>query len=173
MRVYRLPANRLAGNDFASTTTRETFMKKSFKFGLAAMMFATGAAGIALAQQADIIKLRQRIMDTNGQAAKVAVGMLKGEIPYDATIAASAALSISHDLDVFPNLFPAGSDQGETKASPDIWTNMDDFKAIAAKMVSDAKAAADAAAQGKDAFSQAFDAVGGDCKACHEKYRKS
>jgi cytochrome c556 len=48
---------------------------------------------------------------------------------------------------------------------------MDDFKMHAAQLGTDAKAAADAAAQGEDAFKAAFGAVGGDCGACHKKYR--
>jgi cytochrome c556 len=48
---------------------------------------------------------------------------------------------------------------------------MEDFKAIAAKLVTDAKAASAAAPNGVDAFKVAFQAVGGDCMSCHQKYR--
>ena len=71
----------------------------------------------------------------------------------------------------FVTLFPEGSDKGDTHASPDIWKNMEDFKALAAKLGTDAGAAAAVARQGVDAFKVAFNTVGGDCGACHQKYR--
>jgi cytochrome c556 len=48
---------------------------------------------------------------------------------------------------------------------------MDDFKALAAQLATDAKAAATAAPNGVDAFKTAFFTVNGDCSACHKKYR--
>jgi cytochrome c556 len=131
-------------------------------------------AGTAFAQE-DIIKLRQRLMDVNGQAAGVAVGMIRGNIPFDAVVAAAAAKSIAADNDVLPDLFPTGSDkddgEAKTKAAPEIWTDNAGFRAISAKMVKDANAAATAAANGKDAFATAFNAVGQNCGGCHQKYR--
>ena len=56
-------------------------------------------------------------------------------------------------------------------AGPEIWKDKAGFKALNLKMSADAKAAADAAAQGKDAFAKAFAAVGQNCQGCHEKYR--
>ena len=150
----------------------EDWMK--LKFALIGAVFAVGAVGIAYADiKEDVIKMRQRLMDANGQAAKVAVTMARGDAPFDATIAAAVLLSISHDNDVLPNLFPAGTETGETKAGPAIWSDNAGFKALSAKMVTDAKAAADAAAQGIDAFKKAMGPVGQNCQACHEKYRQS
>ena len=146
-------------------------MKKSLCIAIALIGIST--ATVALGQHDDIIKMRQRLMDSNGQAAKVAVSMIRGELPFDATIAAAVANSISHDNAVVFDLFPDGSDKGETKAGPAIWSDKAGFKALSLKMVTDAKAAADAAAKGKDAFVEAFTAVGQNCQACHEKYRQS
>jgi cytochrome c556 len=50
---------------------------------------------------------------------------------------------------------------------------MDDFKALAAKLATDAKASAAAAPNGADAFKVTLAAVNGDCMACHQKYRVS
>lgn len=144
------------------------------KLAAAAAFLAVGAVGIAYADiNPDIIKMRQRLMDANGQAAKVAVTMARGDAPFDPVVAAAVLLSISHDNDVLPNLFPAGTDKGDTKAGPAIWTDNAGFKALSAKMVSDAKAAADAAGQGLDAFKKAMGPVGENCQSCHEKYRQS
>jgi cytochrome c556 len=38
-------------------------------------------------------------------------------------------------------------------------------------MIADANAAADAAAQGVEAFKTAFNTVGGNCQSCHQEFR--
>ncbi len=144
-----------------------------FKVVLVAAAFAVAATGFAVADS-DIIVLRQQIMKTNGQAAKVGVGMIKGEIPYDATVATALALQISHDLEDFPGLFPTGTETGNnTKARPEVWSDREAFNAAAQAVVDAAKAAAEAAPQGQQAFGAAFQKVGAACGGCHEKFRQS
>jgi cytochrome c556 len=121
----------------------------------------------------DVIKMRQRLMDANGQAARIAIQMARGDVPFDATIARAALLSIAHDNDVFPTLFPDSTKTGKTKAGAAIWDDAAGFQALSAKMVADATAAADAAAKGVDAFKAAMTPVGQNCQACHQKYRQS
>ena len=140
--------------------------------GLAAALIGIGVPG-AMADDAEIIKLRQRVMGTNGQAAKVAVAMIKGDMPFDATVAAAAAMSIAHDNEVFTAFFPAGTGTGDTKAGPEIWSDPAGFKAASDAAVTAAMAAAAAAAEGQEAFGKAFEAVGAACGACHKGYRKS
>ena len=140
------------------------------RFALVLGVLAVAFVGVAVAAD-DPIAERRDIMKKNGAAAKIAVEMIKGTTPYDAAAAAAAMKTLEEDLTVFPTLFPEGSDQGDTSASPEIWKNMDDFKAHAAQLVADAKLAEAAAPQGLEAFQAAFDAVGGDCGACHQKYR--
>jgi cytochrome c556 len=139
--------------------------------GLSILAFgAVLATGAALGQD-DPIAARQALMKANGAASKVAFDMVRGTTPFDAAKAMEAMKTIAADMEEFPTLFPEGSDQGDTKASPAIWQNMDDFKALAAKLGADANAAAEAASGGLDAFKTAFGAVGQDCGACHQKYR--
>ena len=141
-----------------------------FRVGLALAALSVVLVGTAFGQD-DPILARQLLMKANGAASKVAFDMIKGTTPFDAAKAVEAMKTIASDMETFPTLFPDGSDQGDTKASPAIWENMEDFKALAAKLATDANAAADAAANGLDAFKIAFDAVGGNCGACHKKYR--
>jgi cytochrome c556 len=141
-----------------------------FKLVLAAATFALAATGFAYANQ-DIIDLRKQVMKTNGQAAKVSVGMLKGEIPFDATVAAAAATSIGHDVEVFVDLFPAGTETGDTKAAETIWSDPEGFAAAAQAAVDAAEVATAAAAEGPEAFGAAFQALGQTCGTCHENYR--
>jgi cytochrome c556 len=140
------------------------------KVGLALAALGIAFAGAAFGQSDPIVD-RQLLMKANNAASKVAFDMVKGTTPFDAAKAVEAMKTIASDMETFPTLFPEGSDQGDTKASPAIWENMDDFKALAAKLATDANAAADAAAGGLDAFKTAFGAVGGDCGACHKQYR--
>ena len=120
----------------------------------------------------DPVVARQQLMKQNGQAAKLGYQMIKGKVPFDAAAAATAMNQIATDMETFPSLFPPGSDKApKTTASPDIFANMDDFKARAAKLGADAKAAATAAATGPDAFAAAFGPIDQDCGGCHRKYR--
>jgi cytochrome c556 len=132
---------------------------------------AVALTGVALGAD-DPVAARLQLMKENGAASKVVSSMVKGRTPFDATAAASALNKIAADMVTFPSLFPPGSDKApKTTASPDIFTNMDDFKALAAKLGTDAKAAADAAATSPDALAAAFNLVSQDCAACHRKYR--
>jgi cytochrome c556 len=144
------------------------------KLGLAVAAIAIGVASVAYGDaNEDIIKMRQRLMDANGQAARVAITMARGDVPFDAAIAAAVVSTISHDNAVFPILFPDGTQTGDTKAGAEIWSDNEGFKALSAKMAADAQAASDAAAQGVDAFKAAMTPVAQNCQACHEKYRQS
>jgi cytochrome c556 len=128
-------------------------------------------AGAAASAQDDPIAARQQLMKTNNASARTAFGMVSGKAPYDPAAAAAAMQEIATDMQQFVTLFPEGSTSDKSQASPDIWTNMDDFKALAAKLDTDATAAAAAAPNGIDAFKTAFNAVGDDCASCHKKYR--
>ena len=135
------------------------------------LAIAAIASGIAFAAD-DPVAARQQLMKQNGQAAKLGYMMIKGKVPFDAAAAATAMNEIATDMETFPSLFPPGSDKApKTTASPDIFASMDDFKALAAKLGADAKAAATAATNGPEAFAAAFDAIDQDCGACHRKFR--
>ncbi len=140
------------------------------KMALVALAFGVGLAGVAFAAD-DPIQARKAIMKNNNDAAKLTFGMVLGKVPYDAAKAAEAMKTLQDDMAVFPTLFPAGSDTGDTAAAPAIWQNMEDFKAHAAKLAADAKVAEAAAPNGLDAFKAAVGPVGQDCGSCHELYR--
>ena len=141
------------------------------KLALAVLTLGAGLAGLAMADD-DPITTRQDIMENNQDAVKLSFDMALGKQPYDADKAAAAMKTIQDDMAVFPTLFPEGSDQGETSASAAVWQNMDDFKAHAAKLAADAKAAEAATTNGLDAFKVALGAVAENCGACHDLYRK-
>ncbi len=140
------------------------------KIGLALVLAGTLIASFALGQE-DPIAARKALMKRNGQEARAAFLMVRERTPYDPVAAAEAMNALAADMEILPTLFPPGSETGDTDAAPDIFTNMDDFKALAAKLGADAKAAAEAAPNGLAAFTTAFNAIDGDCSACHRKYR--
>ena len=152
-------------------------MKKTL--GIAVALIGVAVATVAVGDEANpVIALRQRLMVADGQAAAIAVAMIRGQIPFDAAMAATTSTIVSDIYSNMADLFPDGSDKGggvdgkPTAAGPEIWKDKAGFKALNLKMAADAKAAAGAAAKGKDAFAEAFKAVGANCQACHEKYRK-
>jgi cytochrome c556 len=143
------------------------------KLGVAAAVIAMGIATIAYADfNEDVIKLRRGLMEiANQQAIKIVIQMARGDVPFDTTLAQAALLTISHDAEVIPSLFPPGTESGfNTKAGPAIWSDFEGFKALSDKMATDAKAAAEAATT-LDGLKGVLNQVGQNCQACHEKYR--
>ncbi|MTH76712.1 c-type cytochrome [Paracoccus aestuariivivens] len=103
-------------------------------------------------------------------------GMAKGEVLYDEASASRAAANIEalthYDL---PSLFIEGSASGQAEdsaAKPDIWTNMDDFKAKFAGLVEAASGASEAVKGGQDKVGPVVGKLGAACKACHDSYRE-
>ncbi|BCP52757.1 hypothetical protein K32_13740 [Kaistia sp. 32K] len=141
-----------------------------FKIILAGLVLTLGATGLAHAAD-DVIAERQALMKANAAAAKTIFEMVQGKTDYDAAAAQAAFEKLAVDMKSFPSLFPEGSDQGKTTASPAIWQDKAGFEAIAVKLGADATAGAAAAAGGLDAIKASAGAVGGSCQSCHEKFR--
>ncbi len=118
----------------------------------------------------DPIAQRRLIMRENGRLENAANNVILGKYFPDKAVATMQKLQVN--LTLFPTFFPEGSDQGNTRAGPAIWTNMDDFRALAASLVTSAKAAEAAAADGQDAFAVAWQEVVQVCAACHDKYTR-
>lgn len=127
---------------------------------------------LASAASADPIADRQKLMKGIADATKVSAEMVQGKTPWDAATAKGAMATIAANAEMFPSLFPAGTETGgNTEASPRIWEAKSEFEAISAKLASTAQAAGAAADGGLDAFKPAFGAMAANCKACHQDYR--
>jgi cytochrome c556 len=130
---------------------------------------------VAIAQQ-DPIAARKALMKANGDQAKIAVAMIKGEAPFDLDKARTVFATFENTSAKAPALFPEnsigeGTADDPFSASPKIWQNLDDFKARLAKLGTDAKDAA-AKVTDLDSFKAAFGSIGkNDCGGCHEQYR--
>jgi len=129
----------------------------------------------AIAQQ-DPIAARKALMKDNADQAKIGAAMAKGEAPFDLAKARKIFATFENTAAKAPALFPENSIDEATaddpySASPDIWKNMDDFRARLVKFGSDSKAA-DANVKDLESFKATFGEIGkNDCGGCHEKYR--
>lgn len=114
---------------------------------------------------------REAAMKKIGSAMGGLVAIAKGQKPYDAAVVKTSLTTISETIKVFPDYFPKGSENDDKAASPKIWENMDDFKAHAAKLSTDAEALLAQLPADQAAVGAALDTLGKDCGACHQTYR--
>ena len=142
---------------------------------VAALLGATVAlpATAQFAKPEDAIKYRKAAFTVMGTHFGRVAAMANGRIPFDAKVAAENA-ELATMMSKLPYAgFVEGSDKGDTKAEPKIWTEMDKFKAAATKM-QDEMAKFNIVAKGGniDAIKAAVGETGKACKACHDTYRK-
>lgn len=138
--------------------------------------FALGISLPAAAQfqkPEDAIKYRKAAFTVmNAHFGRVGA-MVNNRIPYDAKVAAENA-EITAEIAKLPFAgFGPGTEKGDTRAKPEIWTEMDKFRAAASKMQEEtAKLATAAKAGNPETLKAAFGDAAKSCKACHDSYRK-
>jgi cytochrome c556 len=140
------------------------------KLALAALG-AVLISGMAVAQELDIIELRQVGMDLQGgtyTGIRAVVGA-KGDLK---SLEKPARALERWGKDI-PMVFPAGTEKGHnTKALPKIWSDSAGFQKAALKLSEEAgKLAVAAKANDADAVAAATKSVGDACKACHDSFR--
>jgi cytochrome c556 len=126
----------------------------------------------AVMAQSDPIAARQALMKGNDEGARVAIGMMRGRIPFDRAKIDAAFGQWAETAAKLPALFPDNSKTGgDTHASPKIWQAKADFDAKAAAF---GKAVADMRASGTaslDGLKAAIPVLGKACDNCHADYR--
>ena len=138
----------------------------------AAGMVVAGSAALAQQKPEDAIKYRQSALFILGQSFGPLAGMAQGKIPYDKDAAVRNA-GIAEFVSKLPwDRFGPGTDQGNTKAKPEIWLNLEDFRAKADKMQTEVAKLAQVTKSGDvNAFKAQVGETGKACKACHDEYR--
>ena len=119
------------------------------------------------------IKYRQSAMALQGNHMARIFAMANGQVPFDAKVAAEQIEVVSMLNRLQFAAFIDGSDKGNTRAKPEIWTEKDKFAAAVAKSQEDvAKLAAAGKTGNLDQIKAAAGTVGQSCKACHDTYQK-
>ena len=139
------------------------------------------AAGVAVAAQAqapfaraeDAIKYRQSALFVMGQHFGRIGAVVKGERPYNKEEVAKNAAIAEQMSSLHWEAFVPGTDKGNTRAKPEIWSNPGQFKSAAEKMEQEMNKLA-AVAKGGDlnSIKAQFGETGKACKACHDDFRK-
>ena len=114
---------------------------------------------------------RQGVMKNVGAAMGALSKMAKGEMDFNADVAVMALRVMNAGSYGYGELFPAGSEGGETEASPKIWEDSAGFQAAVVKFQTDTAAAIATPPTSKEELGTALGAIGGNCSGCHESYR--
>ena len=139
----------------------------------AAAVTLAAPAHAQFAKPEDAIKYRKSVMTLQGAHFGRIAAMAGGRIPFDAAAAAENAAILETVTRLPLAGFVAGSDKGDTRAKPEIWTDTAKFKAVGEKLNVEAITLSVAVKSGNmDALKSAVGAVGGTCKACHDDFRK-
>ena len=153
-------------------------MHRSFMPGLMVAaglggLFASMPAAAQFAKPEDAIRYRQSGMIMMATHFGRVAAMANGRVPFDAKAAPDNA-ELATIMSKLPYAgFVEGSDKGNTKALPKIWTENDKFRAAAAKMQEEMAKLNVAAKTGNiDTIKAAVGPVGQACKACHDEFRK-
>ena len=155
-------------------------MGKWSTYGLAVAVCACFLVAAPLeSASADPIKTRQAVMKELSGHAKAFKKFFKGGKTKKAIARAGTAgdmvfraMAIASTAGRLPTLFQKGSGMGKTRAKPEIWLKMGEFKGKAANLKS-AAMAVQTAAEGGDmaAIKTAFGKMGKACGGCHKQFR--
>ena len=98
--------------------------------------------------------------------------MAKGEMPYDQAMFQRNAETLAFLSKLPKDAFIPGSDKGETKAKPEIWSKADKFKAANEAMETETAKLAEMSKGGNlDALKEQVGKVQKTCKSCHEEFK--
>ena len=130
-------------------------------------------AAAQFAKPEDAVKYRKAAFTVMAAHFGRVGAMVQGRVPFDAA-AAQANIEIANSMAKLPfTAFGPGTDVGETRAKPNIWSDNAKFVAAANKMAEEMGKLNVAAKSGNlDQIKAAFGPVGGACKACHDDFRR-
>ncbi len=148
-------------------------MKKITTLALAALAATfVVPASAQFAKAEDAVKYRKSAFFVMQQNFGRVAGMAAGKVPFDAKVAAESAAVAEYVGKLPYAAFGPGTDQGDTKAKPNIWTDKAKFDDYATKMQAEMVKLTAAAKTGSlDNIKVAVNAVGWTCKSCHDDFR--
>lgn len=116
------------------------------------------------------VMARMDAMAKIAENAKVLGQMAKGQKPFDARAARTAAAAIATHSGQVPDLFRTEETDPKSEALPEIWQEFDRFTQISDDLT-EAAAAAEQTIRTKRDLRPALKAIGRTCKSCHRDYR--
>ena len=140
--------------------------------GLYLVFAAAVFAGSAFAAEDSAIKYRKSVMKALGGHMGAAASIVKGEVGARHHLVAHAA-AMSSIARMTGELFPKGSDKGDTRALPVIWEQPQDFaETVQALETATGELVAAARSGDGNEIKNAFATTGKACGGCHKKFRK-
>lgn len=123
------------------------------------------------------IKARQGEMQIRAHNLGPLIAMAKGDMPYDAQLAAQLAANLKFLLDLDTSRFwPPGTDSDsypeKSKALPEIWTTYPEIGKYAEEQDKAVIELDAVAGDGLEALQSKIGAVGDSCKGCHDEYQE-
>lgn len=121
----------------------------------AAALAHTGATGVVLERMNGMTAMRDMVAEL--------AAMMQGTAPYDAfMVSEGASVIASHAGETMLSLFPENSLEGVTYAKPEIWSDWQDFAALAGELKTYAGALSEAAANGLEPAASSNEMAGMD-----------
>jgi len=137
----------------------------------ATLVFVALGIGAVLAQS-DPIAARMTLMKGNNDNARIAVQMMRGQMPFDAAKVDAAFAQWADTAQKLPGLFPDNSKTGQkTRAASKIWVTKADFDVKAAEFGKVVAENREKAKSSVDGLRAAIPVVGNACDNCHKDYR--
>ena len=119
------------------------------------------------------IKARQSAFFLMGQQMGTISATVKGNLPFDKPSLQASAELLELLSRVAVQNFPAGSDEGMTKAKPEIWKDTGRFRQLADEMTGETVKLRAAINTGDIAqIKAAYGNTSHSCKSCHEAFKQ-
>lgn len=139
----------------------------------AAVLFTTAAQAQSFQKPEDAIKYRKASFTVLAAHFGPLGAMANGRAPFNAQAAARHADVIAVAANLPWAGFGEGTDKGDTRAKPEVWSESAKYKEAAEKMQAEVSKLAAAAKTGNlDNLKAAFGPAAATCKACHDHFRK-
>ena len=130
------------------------------------------SAAAQFAKPEDAVKYRKASFTVMAAHFGRLGAMAQGKVPFDAQAAAANADVVASMAKLPWAAFGEGTEQGDTKAKHEVWSQAPKFKDVADKLQAESVKLVAAAKTGKeDAFKAAFTATAGTCKSCHDDFK--
>ncbi len=146
---------------------------KSLMAMLAILVSLSSSVSAHIEKTEPLQSLRQSYFALLGMTFAPMGDMVKGKIEWDAARFSTWADDLHHAAQFHVERgFAPGTEQGTTRAKPNIWSNMADFQSKLDDFRAAAASLAEIATEGGPGTSRAqFVETGGTCKACHDDYK--